>query len=110
MRFPVSQGQFYLLDGNSYRTVHPEPRAAGESSAGILRTVRGGAYLVTGLSLGVIDLAFGVTAHGPKPHLDDFEDVVEASIRLDTADAEVSALNSYERLSFDLPAGAGSTE
>ncbi|WP_326828917.1 hypothetical protein OIE13_27850 [Streptosporangium sp. NBC_01810] len=34
--FPVNYAQFYLLDGNKYRTAHPEPGAPGESSAGIL--------------------------------------------------------------------------
>ncbi|WP_371785539.1 hypothetical protein [Streptosporangium subroseum] len=106
--FPVNYAQFYLFDGNTYRTVHPEPGAPGESNAGILRTVRGGAHLVTGLYSGNIDLTVSLHHHAPEPLLEEYEDVVEASLQVDIDPITVIAWYSDKYIDLpQLPSGAG---
>ncbi|MER7188266.1 hypothetical protein ABT404_53935 [Streptomyces hyaluromycini] len=107
--FPVNYAQFYVLDRNLHRTVHPEPKAPGESHAGILRTVRGGAFLVTGLNNGVTDLTVSVHAREPEPLLTEYEDVVEVSLQVDTETVHVSAWEGHGRFIAlpPMPAGAG---
>ncbi|MCG7210111.1 hypothetical protein AB0D38_03265 [Streptomyces sp. NPDC048279] len=107
--FPVNYAQFYVLDRNLHRTVHPEPKAPGESHAGILRTVRGGAFLVTGLNSGVTDLTVSVHAREPDPLLGDYEDAVEVSLQVDTETVLVSAWEGGGKFIVlpPMPAGAG---
>ncbi|MFJ6709320.1 MULTISPECIES: hypothetical protein [unclassified Streptomyces] len=107
--FPVNYAQFYLLDRNLHRTVHPEPKVPGESHAGILRTVRGGAFLVTGLNSGVTDLTVSVHAREPDPLLGDYEDAVEVSLQVDTETFHVSAWEGGSKFIAlpPMPAGAG---
>ncbi|MEU8203603.1 hypothetical protein [Streptosporangium sp. NPDC049046] len=106
--FPVNYAQFYLFDGNTYRTVHPEPKAPGLSNAGILRTVRGGAHFVTGLYLGNIDLTVSLHHHAPEPLLEEYEDVVEASFQTDRDPLAVIAWDSTKYIALpQLPSKAG---
>jgi hypothetical protein len=107
MLFPVEYAQFYLVDQAPRREL-PLLNAPGESSAGILRTVPGGAFLVTGLALGVTDLTVGVSAHNPAARLDEFDDVVEASVDLDTPEVALVAWAGEARVVLPLlPAGPG---
>jgi hypothetical protein len=106
--FPVNYAQFYVLDGNNERTVHPEPGAPGESHAGILRTVRGGALLYTGLYQGFVDLTVSVHLHEPDPLLAEYEDVVEVSLQVDTDTITVTAWESRRYFTLPpLPPGTG---
>lgn len=109
MHFPVTYAQFYLLDANPQRATQPLPGAPGESSAGILRTVRGGAFLATGLHSGVVDLTVGVSAYKPAARLDNYDDVVEASITFDTDLVYLVAWSASSSVTLPpLPAGRGS--
>jgi hypothetical protein len=106
--FPVNYAQFYVLDGNTDRTVHPEPGAPGESHAGILRTVRGGAFLSTGLASGVVDLTVSIHHHEPRPLLEEYQDVVEVSLQVDTDTIAVIAWESSKYFALPpLPSKAG---
>jgi hypothetical protein len=99
--FPVDYAQFFLFDRDRNRTVIPEPGAPGESSVGILLTVRGGALFYTGLAAGNIDLTVSLHRHGPEPLLDEYEDVVEASMQVDIDPIVVVSL--MDKGYIDLP-------
>ncbi|MFD3450671.1 hypothetical protein ACFWVC_00615 [Streptomyces sp. NPDC058691] len=106
--FPVNYRQFYLLDGNPRGRTLPIPHAPGESHAGILRTVRGGAFLVTGLCLGVVDLTVSVHHHEPMALLDEYEDVVEVSLEVIAEPLRVDSWHSGKFIVLPpLPSGAG---
>lgn len=107
--FPVNYAQFYLLDRNLSRTVLPVPKAPGESHAGILRTVRGAAFLVTGLNKGIVDLTVSVHAREPEPLLNEYDDVVEVSLQIDIEPVHVSAWGGGGRFIAlpAMPAGPG---
>ncbi|MFJ9351031.1 hypothetical protein [Streptomyces sp. NPDC101237] len=107
--FPVNYAQFYVLDRNLHRTVHPEPKAPGESHTGILRTVRGGAYLVTGINRGVTDLTVSLHTREPDPLLGHYEDAVEVSLQVDTETVLVSAWEGGDTFIVlpPMPAAAG---
>ncbi|XVQ09574.1 hypothetical protein ACQP1W_44820 [Spirillospora sp. CA-255316] len=108
VEFPVNYAHFFLLDGNNERTVHPAPGAPGETHAGIIRAVRGGAYLTTGLFTGVIDLTVAISGEPLPPLADEYEDVVEVSLQIDTENAALVGWSGSQYVDLPhLPAGAG---
>ncbi|MFF3441043.1 hypothetical protein [Streptosporangium sp. NPDC002721] len=99
--FPVNYAQFYLHDGNPYRPETPAPGVPADSDAGILRTARGGAFLVTGLAVGNVNLTVSLHHHEPEPLLREYEDVVEASLRIDIPPLHVDSWGDHK--SIELP-------
>ncbi|MEV6869041.1 hypothetical protein AB0M44_49800 [Streptosporangium subroseum] len=71
-------------------------------------SVRGGALLVTGLYNGNVDLTVSLHRHEPEPLLEEYEDVVEASLQVDIDPITVSAWSSDKYIDLPpLPSEAG---
>lgn len=104
-RFPLNYAQFFLST-SSPNAASPAPLTPGEASAGILRTYFGSAFLATGLATGNTELRVSVHAYAPSPLLEDYEDVVEASME---GDGPISVVPWGDHRSFELPTPSSAT-